>query len=73
MTRIEELLYENSNRPEIQEKIRQAAVKGAADEGFSLVIGYDNSLKFGDKETYENQSDALAAAESRIEETVNLD
>ena len=73
MTRIEEILYENSNRPEIQEKIRQAAVKGAADEGFSLVIGYDNSLKFGDKETYENQSDALAAAESRIEETVNLD
>jgi hypothetical protein len=72
MSRISELLIENSNRPEIQDQIREAAVKGAKEAGFCLVVGNDNEVKFGDEETYNNQDAAIAAAIARIEETVEL-
>lgn len=70
---IQSLLIENSNRPKIQEQIRNAAVKGAADAGFNLIIGYDNQVKAGTRETYENFEAAIQAAVERINETVNLD
>lgn len=70
---IQELLIENSNRPEIQEQIRQAAMKGASEAGFNLIIGYDNQVKYGTRESYENQEAVLNAAWERINETVNLD
>lgn len=70
---IQTLLIENSNRPEIQEQIRNAAVKGAADAGFNLIVGYDNQVKAGTLETYENFEAAIDAALERINETVNLD
>lgn len=70
---IQTLLIENSNRPEIQEQIRAAAEKGAADAGFNLIVGYDNRPKAGTRETYENWEEAIFAAMQEIEETVNLD
>lgn len=69
---IQELLIENSNRPEIQEQIRNAAVKGAADAGFNLIIGYDNQVKAGTQETYDCFDDAKAAAMEYVMETVEL-
>lgn len=70
---IQTLLIENSNRPEIQQQIREAAVKGAANAGFNLIVGYDNQVKCGTKETYENYEAAVEAAVEEIKETVNLD
>lgn len=70
---IQELLIENSNRPEVQEQIRKAAMHGAADAGFNLIIWYDNQVKFGTRESYENQEAVIEAATARIYETVNLD
>jgi hypothetical protein len=72
MSRISELLAENSSRPEIQDQIREAAVNGARDAGFCLVIGNDNEVKFGDEETYHNQDLAIEAAIARVKETVEL-
>jgi hypothetical protein len=72
MSRIAELLAENSNRPKIQDQIREAAVKGARDAGFNLVVGYDNEVKFGDEDTYHNQDLAIEAAIARVKETVEL-
>lgn len=70
---IQQLLLENSNRPEIQEQIRAAAIKGAREAGFNLIIGYDNQVKAGTNETYENFSLATEAAWESINENVNLD
>lgn len=70
--RIQELLIENSNRPEVQDQIRKAAMQGAADAGFNLIIGYDNQVKFGTRESYENQEAAIQAAVDRVKETVDL-
>ena len=70
---IQTLLIENSNRPEIQQQIRNAAANGASDAGFNLIIGYDNQVKCGTQKTYENYDAAIQAAVERIQETVNLD
>ena len=72
MSTIQSLLIENSNRPEIQEQIRNAATKGASDAGFNLIIGYDNQAKAGTKETYERFEEAIAAAMECVMETVDL-
>jgi len=71
--KIQQLLIENSNRPEIQDQIRAAAIKGAADAGFNLIIGYDNQVKASTKETYEKLDEAKEAALEAINENVNLD
>ena len=70
---IQSLLIENSNRPEIQDQIRKAAVEGAKAAGFNLIVGYDNQVKAGTQETYENFEVACIAAIERINETVTLD
>lgn len=70
---IQSLLIENNNRPEVQQEIREAAVKGAADAGFNLIIGYDNRVKCGTEETFNNFEAAIEAAVERVKEVVNLD
>lgn len=70
---IQQLLIENSNRPEVQQKIREAAMSGAADAGFNLIVGYDNQVKFGTQESYENQEAAIAAAWEKINEISELE
>lgn len=72
MSRIQRLLIENNNRPEIQGQIREAALKGAAEAGFNMIFGDDNQVKYGNQASYENQEDAERAAWDRIQETVNL-
>jgi hypothetical protein len=73
MSRIQRLLIENSNRPEVQQQIREAAVKGAANAGYNLIIGYDNQVKYGTRDSYDNQDAAEQAAWDSIQENVNLD
>ena len=70
---IQSLLVENSKRPSIQQEIRDAAIKGAQAEGFTLLLGYDNTPKAGTKETYENWEQCLEAALQNVLENVNLD
>ena len=70
---IQSLLIENSNRPSIQQEIRDAAIKGAYEKGFNLILGYDNQPKAGTQETYENWGECLEAALQNVLETVNLD
>ena len=63
----------HSNRPSIQQEIRDAAIKGAYEKGFNLILGYDNQPKAGTQETYENWGECLEAALQNVLETVNLD
>lgn len=73
MSRIQRLLIENSNRPEIQQQIREAAVKGAQEAGYNMILSYDNQVKYGTRESYDNQEFAEQAAWNSIQENVNLD
>lgn len=73
MSRIQDLLNENSNRPQIQAEIRKAAEKGAKEAGFSMTITSDNQVKYGNEETYNSQDEANHAAWKSIQENVNLD
>lgn len=73
MSRITDLLNENSSRPQIQAEIRKAAEIGAKDAGFSMTITSDNHVKYGNEETYNNQDEANQAAWQSIQENVNLD
>jgi len=70
---ITRLLIENENRPEIQEQIRAAAIQGAKDSGYNLILGYDNVPKSGNAMTYKEWEFAISFAIGRIEDTVNLD
>lgn len=74
MNRIQQLLIENSSRPEIQQQIRESATKGAAEAGYNLWFDFNsNQVKFGTEETYNNQDAAIGAAMDYIKENVNLD
>lgn len=70
---VQTLLIENTNRPEIQAKIKDAFEKGAKDAGFSLWIRADHTVAAGTLETYENFNAAVEAGLQRVRETVNLD
>lgn len=72
--RIQELLIENSNRPKIQQEIKDAAEKGASGAGFNIMVDlYKSAVVFIDQETHDNQEAAVQAAMEAIKETVNLD
>lgn len=73
MSRIETLIIENSNRPQVQKEVREAAVKGAAEAGYNMIIGYDNKVMYGTEDGYNNQEAALQAAWDKIMEDVELD
>lgn len=73
MQSIQNLLIENSNRPEVQAEIRKHAIEGARDAGFNIILGYDNKPAAGTKHTYENWEAAITAAKNRVAETVDLD
>jgi len=70
---ITRLLIENENRPDIQEQIRAAAIQGAKDFDYNLILEYDNIPKAGNKFTYDNWEFAISYAIERIEDTVNFD
>ena len=73
MSRIEKLLIENSNRPQVQKEVREAAVKGAAEAGYNMIIAHDNKVMYGTEDGYNNQEAALQAAWDKIMEDVELD
>lgn len=72
MNRIQQLLIENENRPEIQKEIRKAAINGAKSAGYKIGFEEDNSIYYKNKKSYLESDEACYAAWERIQEDVDL-
>lgn len=63
-------ILENSNNPQVQQQIANAAENGARDAGFKIAVNASTGrTTFLDQNSYDNQEDVFRAAQDRVNET----